>query len=75
MNTANYVISKFSSMSSLSRALGHENPTTVQGWKERGIIPARQVPKVLEAAKHAGIALEPADFFIAANPVTTGEAA
>jgi hypothetical protein len=33
------------------------------------------VPKVLEAAKHAGIALEPADFFIAANPVTTGEAA
>lgn len=63
MNTAENVILKFEGMAALARALGHKNPTTVQGWKQRGVIPARQIPGVLDAAKREGIDLSYADFF------------
>ncbi len=41
-------------------------PTTVQGWLQRGIIPAARQGDVLAAAKAEGLALGPADFFAAA---------
>lgn len=47
----------------MAKALGHEHPTTVQGWKERGFIPSKRHQEVLEAARANDIALEPADFF------------
>lgn len=48
----------------LSRALGHAvPPSTIQGWVERGRIPATRQADVLAAAAAAGIALAPADFF------------
>lgn len=63
MNTAEYVIDKFGGLSATAKALGHTNATTVQGWKMRGIIPARQQPLLLEAAKKLRISLKPEDFF------------
>ena len=47
----------------MARALGHRHASTVQGWKERGVIPARRANEVLDAARSLGIDLEPADFF------------
>lgn len=38
-------------------------PSTVQGWKEVGLIPARHQQAVLDAAHAKGIPLSPADFF------------
>lgn len=54
---AKHVVDLFGGIHPLSRALGHKNPTTVQGWFERGVIPARQMPKVLAAARREGIEL------------------
>ena len=50
-------------LTTLANAFGHKNVTTVQGWKTRGFVPARQQPLVLEAARKAGVSLAPEDFF------------
>lgn len=60
---AKRIIDRFGGVSALSHALGHRNPTTVRGWLERGVIPARQQSAVLVAAKRAGIGLGANDFF------------
>lgn len=60
------IIEKFGGISQLAKALGHEHPTTVQGWKARGRIPAKQQDVVLKLAREKGIDLDPADFFRAA---------
>ena len=41
----------------MAAALGHKNPSTVQGWKERGVIPVRQIPSVIEAAESDGVSV------------------
>jgi propionyl-CoA carboxylase beta chain len=56
------IIAKFGGISALARVLGHRNPTTVQGWKQRGFIPARRQGEVLEAARSHGIDLSAAEF-------------
>ena len=38
-------------------------PTTVQGWAERGVIPAARQADVLRASAAEGLPLEPVDFF------------
>ena len=63
MTHVEIIIDRFGGMTALARALGHKNPTTVQGWKVRGIIPARQQRELLDLAKRSGVRLEPADFF------------
>ncbi len=63
MRPAERIIEKFGGISAMAQALGHRHPTTVQGWKERGYIPARQQNEVLRAARDLGIDLAPADFF------------
>ena len=63
MTQAEHIIDKFGSMAALAAALGHRHPTTVQGWKQRGFIPARRHQEVLDAAKQHGIELAPDDFF------------
>jgi len=63
MTQVENIIERFGGMTALARALGHKNPTTVQGWKVRGIIPARQQRELLDLAKRANVPLEPADFF------------
>jgi len=59
---AKRVIDKFGGVYPLARALGHRNPTTVQGWALRGFIPPRQHNRIWAAAQRDGVALELADF-------------
>ena len=55
------VIIKFGGVRAMARALGHEYPTRVQGWKRRGVIPVRQQYTVLQAAQRAGLDIGPLD--------------
>ena len=66
MNPAERIIDRFGGISTLARALGHRHPTTVQGWKQRGVIPARRQADVLAAARAHNVALTAEDFFAAA---------
>ena len=59
----NWIIEKFGGVRPLAEALGHKYPTTVQAWKERQVIPVRQIPSVLAAAKARGVSLTADDFF------------
>jgi len=54
-NRAAQVIDRFGGVSALARALGHKWPTTVQGWKTRGVIPAGQQQKIPLIAQAAGM--------------------
>ena len=49
------LIEKFGGMSAMSRALGHNYPTTVQGWKTSGTIPIWRRESVLSAVEREGI--------------------
>lgn len=55
------VIDAFGGLSATARALGHENVTTVQGWRERGSIPKWRWTEVYSAAAKEGVEL-PAAF-------------
>lgn len=57
------IIEELGGVTALARALGHRWPTTVQGWKSRGVIPSRQVSAVLKAANTLGKPLSAADLF------------
>lgn len=61
-NQAHRIISKFGGVYPLSRALGHKNPTTVQGWLVRGYVPPRQHDNIWLAAQRKGVELDLADF-------------
>jgi len=65
MDTVSSIIDRFGGLHAMARALGHKHPTTIQGWKERGIVPARQQRVVLDAAKAAGIELSADDLITA----------
>lgn len=71
---AKRIIQKFGGVNPLARALGHRNPTTVQGWMNRGFIPPRQHNGVWEAAQREGVDLLLADF-AAVSTVISPEAA
>lgn len=59
---ADRVISKFQTQQRLANAIG-VGQSVIAAWKKRGFVPARQQPRVLEAAKVHGIDLKPDDFF------------
>ncbi len=63
MTQAERIIEKFGGLTALAKALGHRNPTTVQGWKDRGFIPSSRQQEVLNLALVLGVDLSPADFF------------
>ena len=63
MSQADHVIETFGGIRAMARTLGHKNPTTVQGWKERGFIPARHQTEVLARAREIGLDLRAEDFF------------
>jgi len=65
-NPARAVIGRFGGVRALARLLDLPS-TTVQGWYERGVIPARRQPDLLAAAGRAEIALGPDDFFKASG--------
>jgi len=75
MTQAEHIISKFGGVSALSRKLGHRHPTTVDGWRRRGWIPADQQPRVLEAGQDLKPPITPGDFFFAVSAQCTSEAA
>ncbi len=65
-NVAARIIGLFGGQTALANALGMRHPSTVHGWKVRGVVPARRQADVLRAAREAGLPLT-ADDFIAAS--------
>ena len=59
---AENIIDKFGGINAMARKLGHKNASTVQGWKDRGAIPAKQHQAVWEAAKAHDIQLDLSEF-------------
>lgn len=59
-----HIIDKFGGLTALARALNQKHPTTAQGWKARGSIPARHIPKIIAAARQRNIELGLEDFFV-----------
>jgi hypothetical protein len=49
------VLDAFGGLTATSRALGHRNPTTVQGWKQSGRIPPWRKSEIEAAAQRLGI--------------------
>lgn len=62
MTYAERIVEKFGGTRPMAGLLGIP-PSTVQSWKEAGVIPARRQGEVLDAARCEGIDLGPADFF------------
>lgn len=72
-SAATAIIALFGGVRPMARALGAAtgktvSASTVQGWGERGRIPAQRQADVLAAARARGLALSPAEFF--ATPET-----
>lgn len=65
-NPARAIIARFGGVRALARLLDLPS-TTVQGWFERGVIPARRQTDLLTVAERAEIALTPQDFFTRAT--------
>ncbi len=68
MDQAARIIARFGGVRPMARILSEQTgrrvpPTTVQGWAQRGLIPAARQADVLAAAKARDIALDPEDFF------------
>ena len=49
--TIRRVISELGGITAVARALGHRNPSTVQGWWDRELIPAHRQRGVLDLAR------------------------
>jgi len=60
--TVERIIKKFGTQERLAEALSCRQ-SVIAGWKKRGIIPARKLPRILQAAQERDIKLAPADFF------------
>ena len=68
MKPSERIVDLFGGIHAMARSLGHKYPSTVQGWRERGYIPARRMDEVLRAAVRMGIDLTPADFLEQPGP-------
>ena len=62
MEYVNIIIEKFGGITKLANAMSLR-ASVVQGWKDRGYVPARQQHKVILTALSMGIELTPNDFF------------
>ena len=61
---AEHVIGKLGGVNAAARLLGHRSASTVQGWKQRGYVPANRQKEVLEKAVAAGIDITERDFVV-----------
>jgi hypothetical protein len=59
---AHRIIAAFGGINPAARIL-EIPPSTVQGWKERGFIPASRQSDVLRIAREQGLSISEADFF------------
>lgn len=66
MSIIEKIIVAFGGLTATGRALGHKNPTTVQGWKDAGRIPHWRHAEIIAAANREGVTLP--DEFTAAAP-------
>lgn len=62
MSYASTIIDKFGGTRKLAAALSLP-PSTVQSWKDSGLIPAARQQAVLDKARELEVDLNPADFF------------
>ena len=74
-NQVSRMIEKFGGMSKFSRALGHNNPSTVHGWKMRGFIPTAKQHEVYDACISNGIEVSMEDFIAVPELLSSPEAA
>lgn len=65
--TTQDIIRELGGIRGLAAKLGHTNHTTVQGWWDRGVIPARQQGVVLELAEREGKPIDPRDLIASAK--------
>jgi len=72
MAHASKIIETFGGTRAMASAIGLP-PSTVQSWKDSGVIPAKRQQDVLDKARELGKELSPADFFD--TPAPDGEAA
>ena len=72
MSTPTEIIDKFDGTRAMAKTLGIA-PSTVQSWKDSGVIPARRQRDVLDAAQRLGINLSASDLI--PTPEPEGEAA
>ena len=56
------IINRFGGVTTMARALGHENRTTVQYWAEKDFIPHWRWHEVLQAARARRMGLTEEDF-------------
>lgn len=75
MTQADRIIGRFGGVRALAGALGHKHPTTVHGWKDRGVIPSKQHQAIWDAAQEAGVRLELRDFAAVSGQEESDEAA
>lgn len=75
MTQADRIIDRFGGVRALAGALGHKHHTTVQGWKDRGVIPPRQHQAIWDAAQDVGVGLELRDFAAVSGQEGSDEAA
>jgi len=66
MSYAARIIEKFKGTRPMAALLGLP-PSTVQSWKDSGLIPAKHQQQVLDTAIAHGIDLNPSDFFAAST--------
>jgi hypothetical protein len=57
VNIARTITALFGGILPMSRALGHKNPSTVQGWCQTGVIPVRWKKDVETAAAKAEVSI------------------
>lgn len=53
------VLERLGGISAVARELKHKNVTTVQGWWDRDIVPARRQREVLDLAARLGKRVDP----------------
>jgi hypothetical protein len=66
-NASIAIIEKFGGVVKMARAMGHKHPTTVQGWKAKGI-PSRRFEEILRVAEVNHINIKPKDFIAHLKP-------
>lgn len=67
MNEAERIISKFPSQNAMAKAMS-VTASAITNWKNRGVIPARQFQKVLNAAAALNVNLKATDLLEEAEP-------